>query len=180
MDKLAGESTWFSQAYCQYPVCGPSRASIMSGLYFHQLDSKRLQIKDDVLEEKVESMGSQLLHAYFKDNGYKTMAVGKILHKHLPKKNLDLSGGRGGWGRYTDENGKKAKANWQSDKTLTDWAYSQTPEPKMTDSKAAKWAVERLGEKHDKPFMLMVGFLRPHVPWYVPCLLYTSPSPRDS
>ena len=168
MDKLAGESTWFSQAYCQYPVCGPSRASIMSGLYFHQLDSKRLQIKDDVLEEKVESMGSQLLHAYFKDNGYKTMAVGKILHKHLPKKNLDLSGGRGGWGRYTDENGKKAKANWQSDKTLTDWAYSQTPEPKMTDSKAAKWAVERLGEKHDKPFMLMVGFLRPHVPWYVP------------
>jgi arylsulfatase A-like enzyme len=38
----------------------------------------------------------------------------------------------------------------------------------MSDPLAAKWAVERLQEDHDKPFMLMVGFLRPHVPWYSP------------
>ena len=96
------------------------------------------------------------------------MAVGKILHKHLPKKNLDLSGGRGGWDLHRDENGDRVKKYWKSDTTLTDWGISQKPEKKMSDSKAADWAVERLKENHDEPFMLMVGFLRPHVPWYVP------------
>ncbi|NIP16710.1 MAG: sulfatase-like hydrolase/transferase [Xanthomonadales bacterium] len=38
----------------------------------------------------------------------------------------------------------------------------------MSDPMAAAWAVERLQEQHDRPFLLMVGFLRPHVPWYVP------------
>jgi arylsulfatase A-like enzyme len=38
----------------------------------------------------------------------------------------------------------------------------------MSDSIAAAWAVDRLQETHTEPFMLMVGFLHPHVPWYVP------------
>ena len=55
MDRLAKKGTWFSRAYCQYPVCGASRASVMTGLYFHQLGSKKLQMKDDYVKEKVES-----------------------------------------------------------------------------------------------------------------------------
>ena len=168
MDKLAQEGVWFSKAYCQYPLCGPSRASVMSGLYFHQLKSAKLQMKDADVAKTTESMGSRLLHSYFKDHGYKTMAAGKILHRHLPKKDLDESGGRGPWDYHEDENGKRVKTYWKSDKTLTDWGVMRKSESKMSDSKAADWAVERLGEKHEKPFMLMVGFLRPHVPWYVP------------
>ena len=38
----------------------------------------------------------------------------------------------------------------------------------LPDHQAASWAVEQLQAKQDKPFFLMVGFLRPHVPWYVP------------
>ena len=66
MDRLAERGTWFSRAYCQYPVCGASRASVMTGLYFHQLESKKLQVKDDYVKEKVESMGSAMLHDYLK------------------------------------------------------------------------------------------------------------------
>ena len=168
MDKLAKEGVWFSQAYCQYPLCGPSRASVMSGFYYHQLKPTRLQIKDSDVAKTTDSMGSRMLHAYFKDHGYKTMAVGKILHRHLPEADLDESGGRGSWNYHVDENGKRVKTHWQSTNTLTDWDVSQIPEEKMSDTKAAKWAVEKLGEEHDKPFMLMVGFLRPHVPWYAP------------
>ena len=168
MDRLAKKGTWFSQAYCQYPVCGPSRASVMSGLYFHQLKPDRLQVKDNFVEERVESMGSELLHGYLKNHGYKTMAVGKILHRHLPDKNLNMSGGRGKWDHNRDENGKQIESNWNSSKTLTDWAAYTGKESEMSDSKAADWAVERLQKKHTKPFMLMVGFLRPHTPWHVP------------
>jgi len=168
MDRLAKEGTWFSKAYCQYPVCGPSRASVMSGLYYHQLESPKLQAVDKFVEDKVQSMGSELLHGYMKKHGYKTMAVGKILHKHLPKKNLDASGGRGKWNHNRDEDGEQVESNWNSNKTLTDWAYYDGKEKKMSDSKAAKWAVEQLQQDHEKPFMLMVGFLRPHTPWHVP------------
>lgn len=168
MDRLASEGVWFSKAYCQYPVCGPSRASVMSGMYFHQLKSDRLQIKDTAVAEKAQAMGSRLMHAHFKKHGYKTMAVGKILHKHLPRKGLDMSGGRGGWDYHVDKAGKRVKTYWKSDATLTDWGYMDKPEEEMSDSKAADWAVDRLSKKHTKPFMLMVGFLRPHVPWYVP------------
>lgn len=97
------------------------------------------------------------------------MAVGKILHKHLPDENLDLSGGRGSWDFLKDKKtGKKIKLHWEPQVTLTDWGAWEKPEETMSDSKAATWAVDRLEEQHDKPFMLMVGFLRPHVPWYVP------------
>lgn len=168
MDRLAKQGTWFSRAYCQYPVCGPSRASVMSGLYPHQLESKKLQPDDSFVEKKVQSMGSELLHGYFKKHGYKTMAVGKILHKHLPKKNLHMSGGRGPWDHNRDEDGKQIESNFESSDTLTDWAPYDGEESEMSDSKAADWAVERLQKKHTKPFMLMVGFLRPHVPWHVP------------
>lgn len=168
MDRLAAQGTWFSNAYCQYPLCGPSRASVMSGLYYHQLESKKLQAEDQYVEEKAQSMGSELLHGYFKKHGYKTMAVGKILHKHLPKKNLHLSGGRGKWNHNRDAEGKQIESNWKSNKTLTDWAPYTGEESEMSDSKAANWAVERLQKKHTKPFLLMVGFLRPHVPWHVP------------
>ena len=33
LDRLAREGVVFERAYCQYPVCGPSRASFMTGLY---------------------------------------------------------------------------------------------------------------------------------------------------
>jgi arylsulfatase A-like enzyme len=38
----------------------------------------------------------------------------------------------------------------------------------MPDHQAANWAVDQLSKQHEKPFFLMVGFLRPHNPWYVP------------
>lgn len=144
----------------------------MTGMYYHQLDPKRLQMKDSEVDESAKANGSLLLHSYFKKHGYKTFAVGKILHKHLPKKDLTMSGGRGGWGTKTDKDGNRVKTHFKSQETLTDWGYPDEPEAEMSDSQAADWTVERLQRKHTKPFILMVGFLRPHVPWYVPKKYY--------
>jgi arylsulfatase A-like enzyme len=63
-------------------------------------------------------------------------------------------------------NGKKF--HWDKKGTQTDWGAFPETDQEMPDYHSAQWAIERLKQKHTKPFFLSVGFLRPHVPWYVP------------
>jgi arylsulfatase A-like enzyme len=163
MDTLAKRGMVFTRAHCQFPLCGPSRASLMSGLQPFTL-GYTTHMKDDALQKHAKKLGTDLLHTYFAKNGYKTMAVGKILHRHIPKGSVDASGGRGG---FTEGTGK-LKRNWHQKGTSTDWAMAPERDDQLPDHKAAAWAVNQLKIKHDKPFFMMVGFLRPHVPWYVP------------
>ncbi|MFB9057367.1 sulfatase [Mariniflexile ostreae] len=162
LDKLANQGTVFNKAYSQYAVCGPSRASVMSGFYPHRLSGSLND--DEVVQESTKTLGSELMHTWFRKNGYKTLAVGKILHGHLPDGTLDDSGGRG---LFSSGLGKLQR-NWHQNGTMTDWAKGPETDEQMSDYQAANWAVNELGKKHDKPFFLMVGFLRPHNPWYVP------------
>jgi arylsulfatase A-like enzyme len=163
MDRLAKRGMVFTRAHCQFPLCGPSRASIMSGLLPSTLGYDH-HMKDDDLQKRARELGTDLLHSYFAKNGYKTMAVGKICHRHVPKNSVDISGGRG---RF-DEGTGKLRRNWHQDGTSTDWAMAPERDEQLPDHKTAEWAVKQLKAQHDKPFFLMVGFLRPHVPWYVP------------
>ena len=121
-------------------------------------------MKDEDLQKRARSKGAELLHVYFAKHGYKTMAVGKILHHHVPKGSVDASGGRG---RFNGGTGN-LKKNWPQKGTSTDWAMAPEKDEQLPDHKAADWAVKQLAAKHDEPFFLAVGFLRPHVPWYVP------------
>ena len=189
MDRLVSEGVHFSRAYCAYPLCGPSRASLMSGLYFAELNPSKTQPKDAEVQERAESLGSSLLHTYLGNHGYKTMAVGKILHRHISPGSVDLSGGRERWDINEDASGSKVRSNWPPDlnpktaTTLTDWGLyvgedGKGTEADMSDSKAASWAMDRLQETHDDPFMLMVGFLHPHAPWYVPQKYYDMYDPE--
>jgi len=164
IDALAARGTAFDQAFTQYPVCGPSRASLFSGLLPSELRIWEHPIGDHEVVAAAKKHNTPLLHTYFSEHGYKTMAVGKLLHRHVPEDSVDMTGGRGDWDKMPD--GKEV--NYFSKKTLTDWAVYPGPEEEMSDPMAAAWAVERLEEEHTQPFMLMVGFLRPHVPWYVP------------
>jgi arylsulfatase A-like enzyme len=163
MDRLAKGGIVFTRAHCQYPVCGPSRASLMTGLSPVALGYES-HMKDTEVEKRAAELGTSTLHTYFSKHGYKTMAVGKIFHRHVPEGSVDASGGRGdmmaGLG--------KLKKNWYHKGTMTDWAAAPERDDQLPDYDAAAWAVEQLQAQHDQPFFLMVGFLRPHVPWYVP------------
>ena len=163
MDRLAERGVVFTRAHCQFPLCGPSRASVMSGLLPSTLGYDN-HMKDLALQERARVLGTELLHGYFGNHGYKTMAVGKICHHNVPIGSVDVRGDRGGFSGGTG----KLKANWHQNGTSTDWAMAPKNDQELPDHQAATWAVARLGETHQKPFLLMVGFLRPHVPWYVP------------
>jgi arylsulfatase A-like enzyme len=163
MDRLAERGMVFTNAHCQFPLCGPSRASLMSGFLPSTLGFDD-HMKDEAVEKRARQLGSDVLHSYFRNQGYKTMAVGKLFHRHVPAGSVDASGDRGSFSGGTG----KLKINWHQNGTSTDWAMAPERDEQLPDHAAAQWAVEQLGRQHDRPFLLMVGFLRPHVPWYVP------------
>jgi len=166
IDRLAGQGVLFMNAHCQTALCGPSRASLLSGLrpsttgIYGQIQDQDLRTASKVMNKV------SFLPEYFADQGYKTMGVGKIFHSHAPEGVFQESGGRvKGFGPKPAD-GKRF--HWDKKGTSTDWAAFPDVDEKMPDYKSARWAAERLSEEHDRPFFLTVGFLRPHVPWYVP------------
>ena len=163
MDRLARRGMVFANAHCQFPLCGPSRASVMTGMLPSTLGYVT-HMSDGSVQSRARELGTELIHAWFARNGYKTMAVGKILHHHVPKNSVDASGGRGPFNGGTGN----LRKNWHQQGTSTDWAMAPERDEDLPDHKAAGWAVEQLGREHERPFFMMLGILRPHVPFYVP------------
>ncbi|MCB9258781.1 MAG: sulfatase [Ignavibacteriales bacterium] len=171
IDKLAQQGILFTNAHCQAPICGPSRASIMTGL-FPSTSGNYLQLKDvDIKKSNKTTRNAIFLPDYFEQHGYKTMAVGKIYHNGDAAKTFDEYGGRFSWmGPKPKERFKydPSKIDGKKGSTQTDWGAYPEHDSLMTDYQSAKWAVNKLQQTHDMPFFMAVGFVRPHVPWYAP------------
>ena len=94
IDRLADQGVLFTNAHCQAPLCGPSSASVMTGLkpstsgIYGQIDGNDIG-KDNPITEDLT-----LLPVYFSKNGYYAMGIGKIFHHHAPDGVFDESGGR--------------------------------------------------------------------------------------
>lgn len=164
MDQLAAEGTVFMNAHATAAICGPSRASVMTGLrpstsgIYGQLSDKNIK-KANAATENITFMSE-----YFAQHGYKTMGIGKIFHNGAPEGSFEEYGGRiKGFGPHPED-----EFVWDSDRTNTDWGVFPEKDEDMIDYKSAMWAKQRLAQNHDRPFFLTVGFVRPHVPWYAP------------
>ncbi|MBS9461865.1 sulfatase [Flagellimonas sp. 389] len=173
MDKLASMGVLFSDAHCQAPLCGPSRASIMTGLRPSTTGMYGMIPDNKIISENPATRDIVLLPEYFKQNGYHTMGIGKLFHIHAPDSLFDESGGRvKGFGPYPEERfvwdgfGTSDRKNYG--RTSTDWGAFPEADSLMPDHQSVNWAIERLERKHNKPFFMGVGFLRVHVPLYVP------------
>jgi arylsulfatase A-like enzyme len=164
IDRLANEGVLFTNAHCQAPICGPSRASVMSGLR-PSTTGIYGQIKDQNLRKGSKFMESvRFLPQYFKDQGYKTIGIGKIFHNHAPEGVFEVSGGRvRGFGPLPEK-----RMKWSRKGTSTDWGPYPDHDSLMYDYTYAQWTRKQLQETHDRPFFMSVGFIRPHVPWYAP------------
>ncbi len=180
IDRLAAEGTKYTRAYSQYPVCGPSRASLLFGYYPSATGTYGYVSGRDNVGASRKS-----LPELFKDNGYYTARVSKIYHMGVP---IDIE---------TGSNGKDDEASW------TERFNSQGPEwtaegdaelvqnnpyglkPRKggnvmtivkadgddlvhSDGKTAEKAIALLKQKRKKPFFLAVGLVRPHVPFVAP------------
>ncbi|WP_159520509.1 sulfatase [Sunxiuqinia indica] len=171
IDKLAQQAVLFTNAHCQAPICGPSRASIMTGLY-PSTTGNYLQINDvDIKKSNMVSKDAVFMPDFFEKQGYKTMAVGKIYHNGDVANTFDEYGGKfAGYGPMPKKriNYDPSKIEGKIGSTMTDWGAYPEDDSLMADFQSAKWAVNKLQQEYQQPFFLAVGFIRPHVPWYVP------------
>lgn len=170
MDRLAKQGVLFQNAHCQAPLCGPSRVSLMTGLRPSTTGIYGM-IDDDLIKEDNKVTSDIIfLPEYFKNQGYYTMGIGKLFHQHAPEGLFDESGGRyKGFGPVPEE-----RFVWEGyggkgyGRTSTDWGAYPAADSLMPDQQSAAWAIDQLNNDYDSPFFLAVGFLRPHVPLYVP------------
>ena len=86
IDRLARRGVRFENAYCQYPLCGPSRASFMTGLYPDQTQIHRNSI---YLRQKLPHV--QTMTQMFREHDYFVTRIGKIYHYNVPR-NIGTSG----------------------------------------------------------------------------------------
>jgi len=194
LDALSEQGLLFTNAHCSQAVCTASRNSLLSGLHpsnsgWYGSTAAMRKTFDQVME------GNRMLPQYFKDNGYKTMAVGKIFHTgvsdykdrtddfwdetapdyKVPKDLKDLGDGYGGTKFYPFPRERSQIVThygeaYNSGHSLCWGALDREDMPggKMFDELISEWAVDRLSENHEKPFFMAVGFVRPHVPYTAP------------
>ena len=153
IDALAERGTLFNRAYCQFPVCNPSRASVLTGLR-----PDTVSVYDNSTYFRDTLPGVVTLPQHFKTHGYHTRSVGKITHG--PNALLDrLSWSTPIWREF-----------WQPiDKTMNpSWQALDVTDNELEDGRIANAAVEVLGQIRDTEFFLAVGFNKPHLPFYAP------------
>src|SRR6478672_92326 len=75
IDRLAARGMLFRSAYCNQAVCAPSRNSLLVGLR-----PQALGIYDLGTNFRAAVPNAVTLPQYFKNNGYRTEGLGKILH----------------------------------------------------------------------------------------------------
>lgn len=160
MDRLAGRGMLFTNAHCQVPVCMASRVSVMSG----KLASTTGCYEFNAEFHEAPSLAQDVpIPLAFKQQGYRTLGGGKLLHNGFLGRLADTFEVKLEAGRNP---GPKTAMNWP----VRVWDYGPFPErdEEMGDYQLAQKAAEHLRRKHAEPFFLAVGFHRPHVPFYVP------------
>lgn len=180
IDRLAREGMAFSRAYCQMPICNPSRASLLTGFR-----PDTIQVLDNETDFRKIAPSLVTLPQILKSRGYRSVAVGKIFHNFLPDPTswsldkpsvaVDLI--------YADPKTRARQAKREAaaramGRSRT-WIEScvrgpatesyDAPDGFHWDASVADEVSNDLGRLRDsQPFFLAAGFLRPHLPFVAP------------
>jgi arylsulfatase A-like enzyme len=171
IDALAERGVRFERAYCQYPLCNPSRSSFMTGLR-----PDRTRVVDNAKQVRKQVPGLVTMPQAFRQAGYRAVRIGKLYHYGVPAE-IGTSGldDAESWDAVINPRGKDKDVETRI-RTLTpgqfggtvSWLAVEGRDEEFTDGIAADAAIAQLQELKGRPFFLAVGFYRPHTPYVAP------------
>ncbi|HYP51928.1 MAG TPA: sulfatase, partial [Pyrinomonadaceae bacterium] len=177
IDRLAARGVRFDRAYAQYPLCNPSRASLLTGRH-----PTTTGVMDNNKYFRALRPDTVTLPQHFKQNGYATLRAGKIFHGGIDDEPSWTEGGepvnpaivnRGTnnqqpaqpAGRPTDPDESEGVTAGLSRAAASDRIVVLKGEGESHgDYKTATRAIEYLERYKGRPFFLAVGFVKPHSP----------------
>ena len=172
IDRLADRGIVFSNAYCGWSVCGPSRSSMLSGLTPDGTGIKNLSTQlRDIRPAAIT------LPQFFKNKGYETVGIGKV----FDPRNVDDGHDSVSWTipyipnkdyTYPPEYGDFVKGQYRvTANTVTEEGPEGVDFDGYEDGQSCLLALKRLDEFAQDPqkhFFLAVGFKKPHIPFISP------------
>ena len=173
LDRLRARGTTFERAYVQYPVCNPSRCSMMTGLRAEQTG---IVNNADLLRSKMP--GIVTLPQLCKDAGWQSHAFGKIYHlgggKDAAEKAKWADVGRS-WHSARDYRATRTGGKWIEGRNVTGgeldwcaWGAAEGGDDDQPDGQIAAATVAMIGQLGDKPWFIGCGFMKPHDPFIAP------------
>ena len=161
IDRLAEESIVLNAAYNQYAVCGPSRASFLTG---RRPDTTMVHVNSEYWRDTGGNFST--IPQYFRENGYLSYGSGKVFHGN---NNDNLYSWTENCFRSTTDD------FWESDGMS--WGmiepedYEETPLPCM---QIRDYGIDKLRQvaNEPSPFFIAIGFKRPHLPFKAPRVFY--------
>lgn len=175
LERLCRMGVRFDRTYCQQPLCGPSRASLMTGLRPDTLDMHSLKHELREKNPDVVTMGQM-----FRNNGYFSARAGKIYHYGNPSQiGTDANDDLETWDQRFNPRGIDSL---QEDKITRygfgrqtaglgismAWWDPESHDEEHTDGMVASRIIELMAKKKDEPFFLAAGFFNPHCPYVAP------------
>jgi arylsulfatase A-like enzyme len=186
IDRLAARGVRFDRAYCSFPLCGPSRNSMLTGLY---PNSTGIVANAQIFRQTVPLQIS--LPQAFRQQGAFAARVGKLYHYNVPNSigtdghddpaSWELELNPAGVDRLEEHPRIFSLSPGNFGGTLS-WYASPAPAERHTDAllaQDAEWVLERCARPGHRPFFLAVGFFRPHTPYVAP-QAYFDLYPRSS
>jgi len=161
IDRLAAMGVTFTNAHCAAPLCNPSRAALLSGL---RPNTTGIYDNDVHFSKGAGISAAGSLVTQFKNASYETLGIGKLWH-----------GGLGFPQQWSATGGRTRAIRAPLEKrNIGGIAFGilDGGDETVADTAIADYAIAELGKKHDRPFFLVPGFHKPHMPWNVPRKYY--------